>query len=382
MHSGTHHTTANVVFSTASRPQLEQLGIGNVASHSVRQSLDLRSLGNSLASTMYRTIGAQEHAPLPQPPALYLSAENRAQQGPYFTQQAQTQGQYSMPRPYGMWDSPNSQRDPDPRFVQNGVPAAIQCQFPPYVQRGPELAAVPSCPRGPPWKPKRSGYALWVGNLPPTATVGDLKDHFARDARADIESIFLISKSNCAFVNYRSEEASADAMTRFHNSLFYGVRLVCRLRRDFAASSGSGPAATADGSPRPACSDNSRRGADCSLPGVDQEPLIVHSDGTCTSSLSLKNAADLTRVSSGQEQWPMQISPAAAGNERIAKWVPDKFFIMKSLTAQDLVSSVRDGTWATQNHNESTLNQAFQDAHNVYLIFSANKSGEYFGYAR
>ncbi|ROV97666.1 hypothetical protein VSDG_04564 [Cytospora chrysosperma] len=60
----------------------------------------------------------------------------------------------------------------------------------------------------------------------------------------------------------------------------------------------------------------------------------------------------------------------------------DKFFILKSLTVEDLELSVRTGIWATQAHNEETLNHAFKTAENVYLVFSANKSGEYFGYAR
>ncbi|KAJ0348111.1 hypothetical protein COL154_006674 [Colletotrichum chrysophilum] len=60
----------------------------------------------------------------------------------------------------------------------------------------------------------------------------------------------------------------------------------------------------------------------------------------------------------------------------------DKFFVLKSLTVEDLELSVRTGIWATQSHNEETLNGAFQSVDNVYLVFSANKSGEYFGYAR
>jgi hypothetical protein len=62
--------------------------------------------------------------------------------------------------------------------------------------------------------------------------------------------------------------------------------------------------------------------------------------------------------------------------------VSEIFFIMKSLTLQDLESSVRNGIWATQSHNEPRLNQAFDSADKVYLIFSANRSGAYFGYAR
>lgn len=36
----------------------------------------------------------------------------------------------------------------------------------------------------------------------------------------------------------------------------------------------------------------------------------------------------------------------------------DKFFIVKSLTVEDLEASVRNGIWATQAHNEITLNEA------------------------
>ena len=39
---------------------------------------------------------------------------------------------------------------------------------------------------------------------------------------------------------------------------------------------------------------------------------------------------------------------------------PDKYFIVKSLTLQDLELSVRNGIWATQSHNEDTLNKAFE----------------------
>jgi hypothetical protein len=38
----------------------------------------------------------------------------------------------------------------------------------------------------------------------------------------------------------------------------------------------------------------------------------------------------------------------------------DRFFIVKSLTSQDLEQSVRNGIWATQTHNEATLNEAYK----------------------
>jgi hypothetical protein len=38
----------------------------------------------------------------------------------------------------------------------------------------------------------------------------------------------------------------------------------------------------------------------------------------------------------------------------------DKFFIVKSLTVEDLELSVRNGSWATQSHNEDAINKAFE----------------------
>ncbi|RMZ81980.1 hypothetical protein DV737_g2285, partial [Chaetothyriales sp. CBS 132003] len=181
--------------------------------------------------------------------------------------------------------------------------------------------------RGPPRKPKQSGHALWVGNLPPGAQIIDLKDHFSSEATDDIESVFLISKSNCAFVNYKTEASCTAAMVRFHDSRFQGVRLVCRLRRGSNCnpvtpqpSSVPPVAASQSASPAPETSEN---GATPDQPEVDAEP--------------------------------------AAEPEEVAK-VKEKFFVVKSLTIEDLERSVT--------------------AENVYLIFSANKSGEYFGYAR
>lgn len=210
-----------------------------------------------------------------------------------------------------------------------------------------------SIPRGPPRKPKQSGHALWVGNLPPGTTVIALKDHFSRDATKDIESLFLISKSNCAFVNYRTEASCTAAMHRFHDSRFNGVRLVCRLRRSSASTSGvpTGPSAMVGTQASTASSPGSpRQGEEQEAPAPDET----------------------TTAKSDEEPKPGATTAT----------LPKKYFIVKSLTLQDLELSVRNGIWATQSHNEETLNKAFETAENVYLIFSANKSGEYFGYAR
>ncbi|KAF2098627.1 hypothetical protein NA57DRAFT_75865 [Rhizodiscina lignyota] len=264
----------------------------------------------------------------------------------------------SLQSPQGAFIGSTLQAQGGPRQMQGmaaygdlyGASATINTAEAAAIPRPASGSSMGSVPRGPPRKPKQSGHALWVGNLPPGTTVLDLKDHFSRDATKDIESLFLISKSNCAFVNYRTEASCTAAMQRFHDSRFHGVRLVCRLRRGSAAPPGvpSGPASMAGPSS-----------------AVPQTPTTQ----------APEEPVKETVVDHEEVQQPME-QPTTT--ERVA----DKYFIVKSLTLQDLELSVRNGIWATQAHNEETLNKAYQSADNVYLIFSANKSGEYFGYAR
>ncbi|KAK9366791.1 YT521-B-like domain-containing protein [Lipomyces kononenkoae] len=186
-------------------------------------------------------------------------------------------------------------------------------------------------PRGPPRKPKQSGHALWVGNLPLVTTVLDLRDMFASP---DIESVFLISKSNCAFVNYSSDTAVRDALEKFKRTggVLKGTKLVARMQRGSLADRTA-----------PTHTDEAAEPASGSSTGEPAGPV------------------------SGSQPRPHR---------------PDAFFVVKSLTVEDLELSVQTGVWATQAHNERVLNDAYSSGDNVYLIFSANKSGEYFGYAR
>lgn len=157
-----------------------------------------------------------------------------------------------------------------------------------------------------------------------------MKDHFSRDATDDIESVFLISKSNCAFVNYKSEESCAAAMTRFHDSRFRGVRLVCRLRR--GSNSAISPASAI------AKNDINKDTSVDGVEGVEEEVITtIQSPVTTIDAISTHNPATMPE-----------------------KMVREKFFIVKSLTVDDLERSVTSGIWATQAHNEENLNLAFK----------------------
>lgn len=156
-----------------------------------------------------------------------------------------------------------------------------------------------------------------MGNLPSGASITDLKEFFARETREHVESVFLISMSNCAFVNYRTEAACTAALSRLHDAKFQGARLVCRPRRGDVS-----PAARSA-----ATNDLARSSSAKGHAAGDTGPARARVDGSTS--------------------------------ERVAH----KYFIVKSLTVEDLEASRQSGIWATQVQNEEILNQAFQVSH-------------------
>ena len=172
--------------------------------------------------------------------------------------------------------------------------------------------------RGVPRKPRQSDHALWVGNLSSGADVVDLKDHFFQYSTNDIHSVFLISKSNCAFVNCKSDTARLKALSRFHNSRFQGVKLVCQPR---------------------------------------QEP----GPGDLTSSTSSSSFASDGNVSqSMRTELTSSQRPGEDADSSPSTMVQEKYFILKSSTVEDLELSRQSCTWATQIHNEDRLNRAYK----------------------
>ncbi|KAG0058902.1 hypothetical protein BGZ90_004709, partial [Linnemannia elongata] len=269
-------------------------------------------------------------------------------------------------------------------------------------------------------KPKELDKAMWVGNVLNDTTVAELKAIFEAepteeegDIPHDIpESIFILSKSNCAFVNYTTHEAVDRAVQRFHDREFKSTRLVCRPRKDPVPD----PYSNKPGGPLgrfpqqhhqlpPHHLTDPMGYFNNSAVGITNEaPLLTQriDSGSAHPELSevqsrlermrLEGSPLLDSSSSGGEG----TSTAGSGHgKRKPKsghkkprstsslgYAESRYFIMKSLNEEDLKLSAQFGLWATQEHLVPILNDAFTNSKNVYLIFSANKSGEFFGYAR
>lgn len=132
-----------------------------------------------------------------------------------------------------------------------------------------------------------------------------------------VESVFLMSKTNCAFANFQDEEACAAAQTKIHDSRFQDIVLTSRLRRNFVGVS-----------------------AGLSTPADPASDPIVSSE--CAS--PVKDGA----------------AEAAKADHENNSSARDKFFVVKSHTVEDLELSVRNGMWATQPHNEAAFNKAYE----------------------
>lgn len=168
--------------------------------------------------------------------------------------------------------------------------------------------------------------------------------HHVCNEASGLESLFLISKSNCAFANFKDEQSCIRAQQKLHDSKFQTVRLVSRLRKSTVeGASGqtapTGPAATSPGSqavpPETAISQETPKAA------VVSEVVIQVDEDEKSQEQEQQQEQDAAPISNGAQQ-------------------KDKFFILKSLTVEDLDLSIRNGVWATQSHNEESLNDAFK----------------------
>ncbi|KAJ6557540.1 YT521-B-like domain-containing protein [Mycena capillaripes] len=232
---------------------------------------------------------------------------------------------------------------------------------------------------------QRSEWVMWVGNIPSEAVHDELWRFFTRPldeggsaSTNGVLSIFLISRSCCAFVNYATQAHLDAAIAHFNGVPLRAdprcLLLVCRPRRkddDLRAGVGG------------------QRGMGMHARWVKaqaEKASSVPSDSATTSLSALTVSID---SNTDVPTWPPRRQPsnssasqASTSSSILREHFPQRFFILKALTQTDLDLSVQTGVWATQKHNEGVLDRAFRTSKDVFLIFSVNKSGEFYGYAR
>ncbi|KAI5361262.1 Putative YTH domain containing protein [Septoria linicola] len=144
----------------------------------------------------------------------------------------------------------------------------------------------------------------------------------------DIESVLYIDKTGCAFVNYRTKEACNAAIARFNATELDGSRLDSR-----------------------------------------------------NDSVEAEELSDMISCATVSEEQQSECYEVDQSSEQVAS-VTDRYFVLKSFSQEDLDDSRHSGVWTAQPSIQKTLHAAFATSKNVYLVFSANKSGAYYGYAR
>ncbi|KAK0528657.1 hypothetical protein OC835_004578 [Tilletia horrida] len=257
-----------------------------------------------------------------------------------------------------------------------------------------------------------------------------------------IISIFPISRSNCAFVNYATAEHLARAVPYFSGRPVRSqdkrcLPMICRIRKKddeeragVAGQRGRGmhvewvkeherkrkAAVAAAKRSEDAASDASAAALD--VPSIALSVPNASETTTPTPAESMQRTlASGLPVDSPESNTPRIAALQLSGGTRLAEMrygmVHDnssssietssngslsytstnssvlrhpafkvRYFILKSRTREDLEQSLHSGLWATQSHNEGVLDQAYRLSATVILIFGANQSGEFFGYAQ
>ena len=162
-----------------------------------------------------------------------------------------------------------------------------------------------------------------------------LVHHVCKEATG-LESLFLISKSNCAFANFKDEATCVGAQQKLHDSKFQSVRLVSRLRKSAVEGAGGTIAPTGPAS------------------NVAANPSATPQDDNAANATTSETDSSTSATAATGETPQPRVAAVADGAQQ------DRFFILKSLTVEDLELSVRTGIWATQSHNEEALNHAFK----------------------
>ena len=171
--------------------------------------------------------------------------QQQPQQGPSSDAQSrsprviQPQARFTPARPQSEPAAPISPTSPLPQLSPPRLELPVQSS--PPQRSGKEPVRQPYHPT----PPQRSEWVMWAGNVPSDTTNEELWKFFGRpsdsseevaEQSAGVSSIFLIARSNCAFVNFDTEAHLTAAITRFSGRKIRPddpkcPNLVCRVRR-------------------------------------------------------------------------------------------------------------------------------------------------------
>ncbi|KAH8981893.1 YT521-B-like domain-containing protein [Lactarius akahatsu] len=249
----------------------------------------------------------------------------------------------------------------------------------------------------------RSDWVMWAGNVPSDVTHDELREFFnqrlpplsptqteppkdRQQVYGGVSTVFLISRSSCAFVNFESEAQLEAATARFNGQPIRPhdqrcPRLVCRVRRredDLMAGVG---AQRGNAMHIKWVKDQKAKAQREHADTVGSPKDIVGPSSPSSVSSDDSREAEEGRVSA-HANLSRSPSIASTSSDILTRYFPQRYFILKSSTQYDLDLSVQKNIWATQRHNEEILDQAYRTSKDVFLIFSVNKSGGFYGYAR
>jgi RNA recognition motif-containing protein len=213
----------------------------------------------------------------------------------------------------------------------------------------------------------RSEWVMWAGNVPSDVTQDELQEYFnqplppaesgtPKDRQQGVYggvyggvlTVFLISRSNCAFVNFGSEEQLLAATVRFHGHPIRPhdqrcPRLVCRVRRkedDLMAGVGA------------------QRGSGMHTKWVKEEKARIEHEQTGTVALpkDLVRPSSPLSVPSDDSGWigeghvsthanlSRPASIASTNSDMLTRYFPQRYFILKSLTEVGYYSFIKPAT--------------------------------------
>jgi hypothetical protein len=196
----------------------------------------------------------------------------------------------------------------------------------------------------------RSEWVMWAGNVPSDATHDELWRFFNKTPDPPLEekviagvlSIFLISRSSCAFVNFESEHYLHAAIERFNGQPLRPLdprcpRLVCRVRRkddDLKAGVGG---QRGMGMHTRWVKDQKGKGPESSdvseTSTSDGRPSTASSDQLAPPMSSLSLSSD----EEGRQHHTVRHSSSSGSytstnSSVLSRYFPKRFFILKSLT--------------------------------------------------